>query len=149
MEQQKVTNAIKLSNDILLGSVVELIKNGKHVKINISGSSMQPFLFDGDAILLTNISFSTIKLGDIILAKYNGAYVLHRVIRKKNSCVFIAGDNNLSQIEKIEAINILAIAVKLFRSNRVISLTSIYSRLLGVIWYCLRPLRKVYAKLFK
>lgn len=149
MEQQIVSKSLKLSNEILLGSVVELIQNGRQVKINISGSSMQPFLSDGDVILLDNIKLEHIKIGTVILGKYNGAYVLHRVIKKSENFVFIAGDNNLSQIEKIEANDVLAIAIKLIKIDKTINLTSKYFRCLGILWYSLRPFRKVYFKLFK
>lgn len=146
MKQQLKTNSIKLSNEILLGSVVELIKSGRKVKINISGSSMIPFLYDGQTILLSDIDMHSIRLGDIVLGRYRDAFVLHRVVRKKDDFIYIAGDNNLNQIERIPSNDIYAVALELYRADKVIKLRGTLIRIRGFIWYCLRPLRKVYAR---
>lgn len=149
MEEQLLPGSIKLSNEILLGAVVEFINNGSDVKINISGNSMKPFLSDGDVVLLRNTSLEDTKLGDIVLGKYNGAYVLHRVIGKNRTSVFLAGDNNFNQIEVIEADNILAKAIFLVKDVGYVDLISGCARVKGLIWYYLRPFRKVYFKLFR
>lgn len=149
MKEQSSLRSITLSNDILLGSVVEMVGNGSVVKINISGSSMKPFLYNGDSILLKKVAKQNIYLGDIVLGKYHNNYVLHRVVRIENDCVFLAGDNNLSQIERIEEENICAIAIALVTDEGNKDLTTNYRRFLGLLWYCLRPFRKVYFKIFK
>jgi len=149
MKEQIITRSVKLSNEILLGSVVELINTGKHVKINISGSSMKPFLHDGNTVLLGKISLVEIQIGDIILGRFNGNYVLHRVIRIGKDCVYLAGDNNLFQVERIESSDLYAIALALYVSEEQVSLTSFYSRYRGLVWYYLRPFRKLINKLFK
>jgi len=149
MNKQLITKSMKVSNEILLGTVVEFINEGRQVKMNISGSSMQPFLFDGDTVLLKAIQWKDIKLGDIILGKYNGLYVLHRVINKKIDCVHLAGDNNTHQIEVIYSKNIYALATSLIKPMGNVDLTTCSSRYKGLCWYYLRPFRIVWNKLFK
>lgn len=148
MKEQRAIKSIKLSNNVLLNSVVDLVKSGRQVKINISGSSMQPFLYDGDLVILGGIQFCEIRLGHIILGRYNNGYVLHRVIEKKKDCVFIAGDNNISQIEKITANEIHAIAVAVVRADHKRSLMTRICRIRGMAWFHLRPFRRIYTKLF-
>lgn len=149
MKEHISAKSIKFSNEILLGSIVDLVKLGKKVKMNISGSSMQPFLYDGDMLILGKVKLKDIKLGDIILGRYGNSYVLHRVIQIKKDCVYIAGDNNLSQIERIEADEIQALALKVIGRKGNLNLLTKTSRLKGLIWYYLRPFRRVYTKLFK
>lgn len=149
MKEQSIIKSIKISNEILLDSVVDLIEKGSSVKINISGSSMEPCLYEGDTIVIKGIKLAEVKLGDIILGKYKGAYILHRVIKRAKDCIYIAGDNNLSQIEKIEASDIYAIATEVVKLDNKVDLRSNLSRIKGLIWYYLRFFRRVKVKLLK
>lgn len=149
MKEQVVSKSIKISNDILLDSVVSMVKSGKFVKINVSGSSMNPFLYNGDTIILKDIKIEKIRKGHIILGKYNKAYVLHRVIRKGKNHIYIAGDNNLGLVEEVLVSEVYALATTLIKSNSEIDLTSFYNRALGIIWYYLRPFRRLFTKIYK
>lgn len=149
MKEQVVSLSIKISNDILLGTVVDIVRSGKLVKINITGSSMHPFLQHGDTVILRGIKLKEIKKGDIILGKYKHSYVLHRVIGKRKHCIYIAGDNNLRLVETIDNSEIYAQAVTLVKPSGDVDLTSIYNRYLGISWYYLRPFRWLYIKFFK
>ena len=148
MKEQLSVKSIKISNEVLLGSVIEFIKSGKQVKINVVGSSMQPFLFDGDTIILRGIVFDSIRLGDILLGKYLGKYVLHRVVRIGEGCVYLAGDKNLIQIEMVKLEEIYAIAATLLKDNRKIDLTNRIGRFKGLGWFYFRPIRRVFAYIF-
>lgn len=148
MKEQLLLKSIKLSNDVFLGTVVQVIDSGSDVKINISGNSMKPFLNDRDTIILRKTNIDTVKVGEIVLGTFNGAYVLHRMIRKGNNCIYIAGDNNVSQIEKINEFDIHAKATYLVRGAKNINLTNCLSRYNGLVWYYIRPLRKLYFKIF-
>lgn len=148
MKEQVVTRSLKLSNEIFLSSVVELLQQGKLVKINVSGGSMRPFLKDGDTILLGYIDFDTVRFGDILLCKYRGEYVLHRMVGKDKNCIYLAGDNNLRYIEKILAKDVYAIAKALVHPKGDVNLESLSSKFKGLVWYYLRPFRRVYSKIF-
>ena len=66
----------------------------------VNGTSMLPFIHAGDLVTLEKITNSQIKKKDVIFYKRdNGQYVLHRVYKIKNNCLFILGDNQLN-IEK-------------------------------------------------
>lgn len=138
---------IKIPNEELFCSVLSLIGCGKNVKITISGTSMEPFIKHGESVVLSPISMQDIKLGDIILGLYNNSYVFHRVIWRSKKCVFLVGDNNLKQIEKIEDFNIYAIGKELIYSKGSKNLRGFSFRFKGIIWYLLRPFRRLYIKL--
>ena len=69
--------------------IEEGIKAGSSVRITVRGSSMSPLLLDGiDIVTLQPFIHEDLKIGDIILFHYRGAFVLHRIIE-------IQGNNSL------------------------------------------------------
>lgn len=71
-----------------------LILDGKTVCLNISGSSMAPFLIhQRDSVRLQRPEHPPIS-GDIVLyQRENGQFILHRICRIKNGFYYLAGDN--------------------------------------------------------
>lgn len=65
-----------------LDAVCDLLKQGQRsVSVPVAGSSMVPFLVDGDTVYLDLIT-TPVKRGDIVLyRRSNGRYILHRVCR--------------------------------------------------------------------
>lgn len=149
MESTEIIKSKIVSNDVFLGSIIDLLKMKKLVEFNISGSSMEPFLFHENSVVLKHITATDIKLGMVVLGRSNGAYFLHRVVKIESNCIHMAGDNNLSQIEIIDTNQIFGVAIEVIRDNVSLSLISFNSRLKGLIWYYLRPLRRVFVKLSK
>ncbi|HIC8809109.1 TPA: hypothetical protein ACW71U_003086, partial [Elizabethkingia anophelis] len=82
--------------------------------------------------------------GKIVLAYFNNAYVLHRVVKIKKGNVTLAGDGNIQQVEIISNKDILAVVVSAYRGEKELNI----NRLLGQIWYKLRIVRAVYNKIF-
>lgn len=85
---------ITLPNDVMLGSVRDLIKEGHPVVIMTKGVSMLPFI-EGkkDSVLL--VAPEGLKPGDIALAEVvPGRYVLHRVRGVSADRVVLQGDGN-------------------------------------------------------
>ena len=83
-----------LPNDIMLGSVRELIKEGHPVVIMTKGVSMLPFI-EGkkDSVLL--VAPEDLKRGDIALAEVSeGRFVLHRVLSADEGTLVLQGDGN-------------------------------------------------------
>lgn len=63
-----------------LDVVCDLLHDGQlHVAVPVTGSSMVPFLHDGDTVHL-DLPDSPLKKGDIVLyTRFNGRYILHRI----------------------------------------------------------------------
>lgn len=70
-----------------------LVKNKKNIKFKARGSSMRPFVKDGDVVEIQPKEAGKIKNGDIVLFN-NGsdALCLHRVIKIENGVLLIKGD---------------------------------------------------------
>ncbi len=59
----------------------------------ISGSSMEPLLSEGDVVLVQPIPFSSVSVGDIVAYRTFGGDVLHRVVSRTEKCLYTKGDN--------------------------------------------------------
>lgn len=75
-----------------LDTVCELLRQGERsVAIPVAGSSMVPFLINGDTVYL-DLPDTPIKRGDIVLyTRCNGRYILHRVykVNADGSCMMV------------------------------------------------------------
>lgn len=90
---------ITMPNEIMLGSVRDLIKEGKTVVIMTKGVSMLPFIKGmRDSVLLS--APENLCRGDIALAEVaEGKYVLHRVLEADGQKVVLRGDGNIRGCE--------------------------------------------------
>lgn len=104
-----------IPNEIMLGTVTQLVREGHNVVILTKGNSMSPFIRgDRDSVELT--APSDIKLGDIALAEVTpGRYVLHRIFRIEADAITLKGDGNLLGTESCRREDICAVAVKILR----------------------------------
>lgn len=140
----KNNGVITIQNDSFFKEVGRLLAAGSTVKIPVKGSSMGPFLNEGDSVLLEKPEKSELRWGCIVLAKNRGQYVLHRLVGRKSELLELAGDNNWIQKELVSYESVLAVVKKAFGADQ--KELMIYSRatLWRVrLWYWLKPLRRV------
>ena len=65
------------------GLMTDILNQGATLKIKATGQSMHPFVEDGDIVVLVKRPVSSLKTGDLVLARtVAGAAVLHRVVQK-------------------------------------------------------------------
>ncbi|MEM4862325.1 MAG: signal peptidase I [Candidatus Nezhaarchaeales archaeon] len=64
----------------------------------VEGNSMIPVLHSGDVVLLAGVKPSDLKVGDIIVYKYGGKFIIHKIVHievKDGKYFFITqGENN-------------------------------------------------------
>jgi signal peptidase I len=91
-----------LDTQAFLDMVCELLHEGQtHVAVPVAGSSMVPFLHNGDTVYL-DLPDTPIKRGDIVLyTRSNGRYVLHRVYKVKKDGSYIMVGDAQTQLEPI------------------------------------------------
>ena len=71
----------KIPNTAALEIIEESIKDGISVQLTVRGNSMSPLLMDGaDVVTLRPFIPAELKPGVIILFRYKGKFVLHRII---------------------------------------------------------------------
>ncbi|PUB28513.1 peptidase S24-like protein [Elizabethkingia sp. YR214] len=142
--EKKILSKRIIPNDLFFEQVKERLNAGQKVKIPVAGRSMEPFLQNGDLVVLNRFEKNDLVNGKIVLAYFNNAYVLHRIVRIKGNTVTLAGDGNIQQVEIITDKDILAVVIQAYRGEKELSINT----LLGQIWYKLRIVRAVYSKIF-
>ncbi|WP_407533713.1 S24 family peptidase [Elizabethkingia miricola] len=142
--EKKILSKRIIPNDLFFEQVKERLNAGQKVKIPVAGKSMEPFLQNGDLVVLKRFEENDLVNGKIVLAYFNNAYVLHRIVRIREDTVTLAGDGNIQQVEIITNKDILAVVIQAYRGEKELSINT----LLGQIWYKLRVIRAVCGKIF-
>lgn len=142
--EKKILSKRIIPNDLFFEQVKERLNAGQKVKIPVAGRSMEPFLQNGDLVVLKRFEENDLMNGKIVLAYFNNAYVLHRIVRIKEDIITLAGDGNIQQVEIITDKDILAVVIQAYRGEKELSINT----LLGQFWYKLRFIRAVYGKIF-
>lgn len=135
----------RIKADFMMPVINNLLENDSKVCLTVTGNSMYPFLRDNkDSVELAKCSFSDVKTGDIILIqRWDSTYVLHRVILKGKSSVYILGDAQRRPEGPIDRNQILAKVDSVWRCSKKISAKNIIWRILTFLWFMLFPFRRI------
>jgi hypothetical protein len=112
----------------------ELIKDGKRVRLTVSGSSMFPFIRDGDVVEIEGLN-SKIRVGDVLLVRKNEeTYVLHRVVKIEKDKFFLRGDYSSCLEGPFRKEDVVARAVIRYCGGKIYDLSRGCYRLAGMVW---------------
>ena len=127
---------MRLNNNIFFAEVEELLAEGKQVTILVRGNSMRPLLRDGrDKVVLRKANDEDIKKGAVMLFRYRGSHVMHRVTKIEGDVVVFEGDGNYKLQEVATRKDIVAIVEAIVRpSGRRIECSSRRWRFLSFMW---------------
>ncbi len=146
----EIKRKVIVNNQAFFDYIAPFLEEGRQVSFLVKGESMRPFLFEGDKVWIRKPLGRTWRSGDLILARWCGNYVLHRLVKRKKDLLGLAGDANLVQIEWINEADIIAVALSARREDqKIYDADSSWQRVLGMCWYYLRPFRRVLAKIKK
>lgn len=140
-------NVLRVANNIFFKEVKEYLAEDKDVLFTINGNSMRPFLAHGDKVLITPAHKRDFTYGRIILAKSAFGYVLHRLVWKNKDKVWLAGDNNLVQLEEVKREDILGTVKYAVISGQRVKVHRFSQLFLALGWFLLRPFRLILFKL--
>lgn len=132
--------SIKVLSNELVPLIIEELEN-KDVIITVEGSSMWPFFKSG----VTKVKLSKkneYKRLDVVLARYNNRYVLHRIVFKGKRFIYLRGDGLLRR-EVIEAYDIYAKVVS-YTNKKEIKTSNFFYKFRVRIWLLLRPIRRIF-----
>ncbi len=116
MEQQSVTSRT-IGNAVFFAEIERLLAEGRSVRIRVYGTSMEPALRNGrtEVELHPYVTDNTpqgassqLHRGDIILFRYGGGHLLHRIIRTGHRLT-TRGDNLWQVYEFPNPTDILAV----------------------------------------
>ncbi len=148
-DENNNSNILRIKNELFFEQIKPILQDGKSVQISVVGGSMRPFLKPGEKIILKPIEEKDFKRGNIVIANTLNGYVMHRIIHLNKNWIWMAGDGNLVQIEKITRAEVFAWVAFVIRNGKQIPLQSLNSKIAAICWFLARPIRILAYKLFK
>ena len=123
----------------------EMLDSGGTVNFNPHGTSMLPMLHDdGDRVILKKPEGELKKYDLPLYRRDDGAFVLHRVVKKPENGVYtMCGDNQWVLEKGIRHDQIIGIVIAFDRCGKHISAQSKAYRLYARVWVAIRPLRRL------
>jgi len=116
---------LSLSGPALVDLLQGVLDKGAPFGFKVKGSSMYPFIKDGDVITLSPLTLHPPRLGTVVAFVYpgSGKLAVHRVVGKKgDSSLLIMGDRCSEPDGAIPKINILGVVTRVERDGKRISL---------------------------
>ena len=130
-------------NDILLGEVAAVLQEGREAVILPTGRSMLPFIREGvDRVVLRKKD--SYAVGDIVLARFDGRYILHRIVALDGDAVTLMGDGNLSGRERGRTGDIVGTVSAIIRPDGRRRTPG-----KGRLWRALLPVRRYLLAIYK
>lgn len=83
----------------------------------IEGNSMNPSLLTNDYVFLDKEKQPNV--GDVVMFMYEGQYLIHRIVRKKQLEIWCKGDNSV-RIEKIDYAAVIGVVSSVLRQGKII-----------------------------
>ena len=101
-----------IKNNIFFTEVEQLLSEGQEVTILVKGNSMRPLLRnERDRVILRKHRDEDIRKGAVMLFRYRGSYVMHRVVKIEDDVVIFEGDGNYKLQEIATRKDIVAVVV--------------------------------------
>ena len=138
--------AMEINNKIFFAEVERLLTEDITATILVRGNSMRPLLRDSrDKVVLRRSQESDIAIGEIMLFRYRGDYIMHRVVGIDGDLVIFAGDGNYKTHETAARRDVIARVEAVVRpSGRVVKCDSLRWRTMSRAWLILpRELRRI------
>ena len=135
----------KVANDVFFAWVEEGIAQGKTVRFRLKGNSMFPLLRNvKDSVILEKCSTDDLKPMDVVLFRYRGSHVLHRIIHRKGDDLLIQGDGSIMAIEQCTVYDVVGKVTSICRpSGKIVSVESWKWMLPSRLWRISNFLRKL------
>ena len=133
----------QLSNDLFFAWVEAEIAEGNPVRFRLKGQSMFPLLRNGrDIVVLYPCRQEELRPMDVVLFRYRGTHVLHRILRREGERLLIQGDGSYVAREECTVADVVGIVRTIIRpSGKQVSVDSWRWRLPSRLWRSLGVLR--------
>ncbi len=108
-----------IPNDIFFSCVEESLNEAGTVRFKVKGVSMQPLLRNNrdEVSLVKYKADGSAGKGDIVLFKFNGRHILHRIRKQKDGIYVLRGDNAVNN-EYCRDEDIMGVVDGIFRQDR-------------------------------
>lgn len=126
----------QIPNDLFFAWVESEIAEGRSVQIRLKGVSMYPLLREGkDEVILAACPGKELQPMDVVLFRYHGMHVLHRIIRRDGDMLTMRGDGSFSAKETCSAADVICRVDAVVRpSGKVLPVDNWKWRFPSYIW---------------
>ena len=134
----------KVPNNTFFALVEEDIAQGKLVRFRLKGNSMFPLLRNmKDSVILEKWPVDDLKPMDVVLFRYRGTHVLHRIIQRTGDDLLIQGDGSIVAMEQCTVNDVVGKVTGICRtSGKIVSVESWKWMLPSRLWRCSNLMRK-------
>lgn len=143
----------QIPNEVFFAWVESEIAGGHSVRFRLKGQSMFPLLRnERDEVVLYPCSAEELRPMDVVLFRYQGRHVLHRVLRREGERLFLRGDGSYVAREECTVVDVVGKVREIVRpSRKVVSVNDWQWRLPSRLWCglgvfrnpCLRVLHRL------
>ena len=133
----------QIPNDLFFAWVESELAEGRRVRFRLKGSSMFPLIREGrDEVMIRHCTEDELHPMDVVLFRYRGKHVLHRILRKEGHRLLLQGDGSYVAREQCTTSDVVGKLDEVIRpSGRSVSVTDWQWRLSGRIWRSTGPFR--------
>jgi hypothetical protein len=139
----------QIPNDLFFAWVETEIAQGRTVQFRLKGVSMFPLIRGGkDDVVLRPCSAEELRPMDVVLFKYKGKHLLHRIIRREGNRLLIQGDGSYVAQEQCSVDAVIGKVQAIVRSSgKAVSVESWQWRLPSFVWWKLGVLRNPFLRI--
>jgi signal peptidase I len=126
-KQRKRTNRIggeRRADDA--ARIVEALKRRSRIALRVHGTSMLPWVRQGDIALIRQITIENVRCGDVVLFRRENHLFVHRIVEKRGSLdaeqLFSKGDAHPTPDGVVEKQELLGRVVRIYRDGQRIDL---------------------------
>ena len=134
-----------IPNNVFFKNIEQMLSEGKSVELRCFGRSMQPYLRgDGEEVIIAS-PFSADELipGSIVLYRYRGNHICHRIVWRNGDDLIMQGDGATKKREKVQVSDVIGFIRTIVRDNeKPVSTQSKAAKRYWRYWNRLSPVRK-------
>ncbi|MDD5371246.1 MAG: S26 family signal peptidase [Anaerolineaceae bacterium] len=128
----------------------DILQSGNGLRFKALGTSMRPFILDGDLVEIEPVKPEELDCGDVILCRLHPyLLVLHRVVAIRDGAYIVQGDALVRPDGIVSSSDIVGRAHRILRDNQPIAINNTGTVLLVRVWLFMAPLRRILLVIFR
>lgn len=121
------------------------MKNNSFV-VEISNSDMVPVLSQHDQAVFEKITFTKLRINDVVYGEQKGKTLIQRIIYIKNNYIIVQADKNTNTYVKLTQKGYIGLITGIKHDNDVVPLDSIYFLQSSIYWKEIEKVTKIFYK---
>jgi len=132
-------------SDIFINDIEKMLSDGNNVELRCLGNSMHPYLRgDGsEKIIASPFSPDDLIPGAIVLFRFQGKHICHRIIMREEDHLLMQGDGTINKQEHVTVSDVIGIIRIIIRRNKKpVSTKNKAAKRYWRCWVRLMPVRR-------